>query len=187
MVLQGSPKASLKRQGFVRPLEPSRCFTGICYDWIEFSRVPSGISASLIYKDECLFVCSRCIWTRYVPVHPNFPRILISSRRRSWATFFPKVQVRPPSQTPLCFQPMELQYFLVCPKTSHHRFSRTPFGWNPVGWLRTNRNSVFKKSLNLNGIVAKTVLEGFLGAAMSNLMSIRLEIVLFKLEPISDK
>ena len=41
--------------------------------------------------------------------------------------------------------------------------------------------------MNLNGIVAKTVLEEFLEAARSNLMSIRLEIVVVKLEPIFDK
>ena len=61
-----------------------------------------------------------------------------------------------------------------------------PFGWNPIGWLRTNRNSFFETSLNLNWNVVETVLDGFPGAGRSNLMSIRLEIVLIKLEPISD-
>ena len=63
-----------------------------------------------------------------------------------------------------------------------------PFEWKPIDWLRTNSNTFFEKFVNLNGIVAETVLEGSLGASMgSNLMFIRLEIVLVKLEPISDK
>ena len=61
------------------------------------------------------------------------------------------------------------------------------FGYNLIGWLRTNRNSFFEKFLNLNGIVAKTILEGFLKATRSNLISIRLEIVVVKSETISDK
>ena len=43
----------------------------------------------------------------------------------------------------------------------------------------------FEKSLNLEWTVVEAVLQGFPEAARSNLMSIRLEIVLIKLEPIS--
>ena len=60
---------------------------------------------------------------------------------------------------------------------------RAPFGCNPIGWLKTNSNTF----LNFNRFVAGTVLEGFLRSTRSNLMPIRLEIVMIKLEPISDK
>ena len=62
-----------------------------------------------------------------------------------------------------------------------------PFRWNSIRWLRAKRNSFFEKSLNLSGIVAKTVLDGFRGAVRSNRIPICLETVLLKLEPMSDK
>ena len=50
--------------------------------------------------------------------------------------------------------------------------------WNPISWLRTNKNSSIEKSLNLNSIIAETVLQGFSETASSNSMSIRLENLL---------
>ena len=128
-------------------------------------------------------------------MQPNFPGILLSSRRRSWATFFPEISS--PSPPPKRPPSISNQWNFSIPFSSRGQVTIGfrgcwvricgPFGWNPIGWLRTNRNSFFQKSLNLNWVFSETVLEGFLEAAMSNLMSVRLEIVLVKLEPISGK
>ena len=129
-------------------------------------------------------------------MQPNFPGILISSRRRSWATFFPKI-ISPSPPPPPRPPSVSNQWNCSIPFSKRGQVTKgfrgcwvriyDPFGWNPIGGLRTNRNSFFEKSLNRNGIVAETVPEGFLGAARSNLMSICLGIVSVQLEPISDK
>ena len=138
----------------------------------------------------CLFVCSLCIWTQYVPVQPKFPRILLSSRRRWRATFSENYKSFPPpcfSNQWNCCIPWYVGGQAIIGFRGEWVRIRMPFGWNPICWLRTHWNWFFEKFLNLDGMVAETVLEGFLEVARSNLMSIRLEILLVKLESISDK
>ena len=81
----------------IQALPVSQLYLGYAYD----NRIYISI-----YKEEslsvCLFVCSLCIWTPYVPVQPNFPGILFSTRRRSRAIFFPRIiSPSPRKQTPL--------------------------------------------------------------------------------------
>ena len=140
-----------------------------------------------------MFVCSLCIWTEYVSVKPNFPGILLSSRCRSRAIFSPESYKSFPSPPP---PSVSNQWNCSIPFSKRGQVTKGfrgcwvriygPFSWNPIGWLWTNRNSVSEKSLNLNWIVVETVLDGFLEAASSNLMSICLEIRWVQLEPISD-
>ena len=94
----------------------------------------------------CLFVCSLWLWAQYVPVQPNFPGIPLSSRRKSWATFFPAIVSLSP-QTPL-FATNGIAVFL--------------------GMFEDKPSSIFKDG------------EPEFGLHLS-------EIVLVKLEPISDK
>ena len=117
----------------------------------------------------CLSVCSLCIWAHYMPVQPNFPGILLSSRRRSRGTFFPEiVGPLPPKRIPL-FLTNRIAAFLgirdLLYRTTRSRRGQVaigfrgwwvriwdPIGLNPIGRLRANRNWSFGKLANLDGI-----------------------------------
>ena len=98
-----------------------------CWTWIWClfaSNLISRSKTNLIYKGECLSVYLFFMHLNPVHVRDVKPsRIFLPSRRRSRATFCLEITSPPPRRS-LCFQPMELQYCLVCLKTSHRRFSR---------------------------------------------------------------
>ena len=149
-----------------------------------------------------MFVClSVCLFfIRFRTLRPNAPKLsrnypLIQEKVVGY--FFPeKTQSFPPEmpnyssdQWDCSIQPCRRntsERFLSVQKTCH-RGSRGwwvrfcgPLGWNPIGWLRTNRNSSPQKLTNLSWIVAETVLDGFSEVASLNPKSIRLEIRLVR-------
>ena len=151
-----------------------------------------SIYLPLINKNGCLSVCLFVLYAFGHSTYQCCPNVQEASSHpgKGRETLFPrKFEVL----SPFCFRPMELHYILIHRRTGHQRFSRAvslnldSVGWNPISWRRTNGNSVFENSLNLNGIGAETVLEEVLEATRLNLMSIRLKILMVKLEPISDK
>jgi hypothetical protein len=71
------------------------------------------IPINLIYKEECLSVCSLYIWTQSDAVKPNFVWTLLSSRRRSETLPFSESMGPPPKSVRLCVQPIGLQHSLV--------------------------------------------------------------------------
>ena len=123
----------------------------------------------------------------------NLPGIFLPSRWRSRATFCLEITSPPSQKIPSisnqwnCSIPWYVWEQAIVGFRGRWVRIWDPFGWNPIGWLRTDRNSFFDKSLILNGIVTETVPDGFLEAPRSSLISIRLEIVLVRLETISDK
>lgn len=70
------------------------------------------------------------------------------------------------------------------PTVSTHRIA---FSWNPIDSLRTNRNLSAEKFGNLYRVVAETVFDWFLQVVSPNPMLICREILLVRLEAISDK
>ena len=164
--------------------------------WI--TRATPGTSASLYIKmNVCLFVC---LFDRYAFVHSTcqcsqtFQESSFHPGEGSGLLFSENFKSFPPPKRP---PSVSNQWNCSTPFSNRRQVTAGfrgcwvricgPFGWNPIGWLRTNRNSVFEKFLNLNWIVVETVLGGFSKAASSNLMFIRLEIVVVKLKAISDK
>jgi hypothetical protein len=182
-----------------RMFEPSRWNSPSPFSVLLFTCFVSNESL-YIKKKVCLSVClSVCLFFMHLDTvrasAAKLSRNPLLNQEKVESYFFPKnYKSFPRKQTPL-FPTNGIAAFLgigdLPYRTSRSRRGQVtigfrgrwvriwgPFAWNPISWLRTNRNSSTVKSLNLNSIVAETVLQGFSETASSNSMSIRLETLL---------
>ena len=150
------------------------------------------------YQEECLSVylsiCSLCIRFRYSYRHETFHGPSLGPEEGRGLFFSGNYRAFPPERSPL-FPTNGITAFLgigeVPNKTPWPNRAQViigfwgcwariccTFGWNPVRWLKANRNRYIRKIANLSGIFAETELEEFLKTASSNSMFICLEILL---------